>query len=435
MKMILEKIGPERKQGKNAGALATTPTVDLIPPKRIRYGLSITLPLEDLSSETFKSIPSPLHYTVENEKEIRILRLSEALKDTKLRQRITEAGAQNGPLKNTKNPSDNFFTLFHQSNTGDPLCIFVPDKFKSEQPITITVVAESSEICTIGSLLVFGGEKSTITLIEQHKNSESKNEERNIAKKNEETHIQNYVSHCVEIFAEPSANITHITVQEFNSETYNHNIRKAHLKEHATLQWIDCQLGGAVNLVEASTVLTGEHSSVQNYNLFFGEKKQRFDVLVKAIHAGRATTSNLLSRAALNDHSKAIYRGLVRIETSAPQSEGYQKADMLLLGEHAQADPIPELEINNHDVKCTHGATVGKVNEENLFYLMSRGLTQDEATRAIVEGFFAPIIDKVAVAELREHIKKILEARYDSKTRNNNTNKKKKEHESTPLTP
>ena len=123
----------------------------------------------------------------------------------------------------------------------------------------------------------------------------------------------------------------------------------------------------------------------------------------------------MVSRAELNDAAKAIYRGLIRVEPTAPKSNGYQKADMLLLGKDAQADPIPELEIKNDDVTCTHSATVGRVNTEDLFYLMSRGLNREEATRALVEGFFIPIINNINIPEIREHIIHMIDNKYTKK--------------------
>ena len=108
---------------------------------------------------------------------------------------------------------------------------------------------------------------------------------------------------------------------------------------------------------------------------------------------------------------KCLYRGLVKINRNAFGSNGYQKEDTLLLSEEAAADSIPNLEIDNNDVKCTHGASIGRIDREKLFYMKSRGLNEEQATREYVKGFFEPLIQRIQIKDLRDNMHKMIEER------------------------
>jgi len=157
--------------------------------------------------------------------------------------------------------------------------------------------------------------------------------------------------------------------------------------------------------------LNGEGSATNNYGIFFGNEKQQFDLVANSIHNAPNTTSDIFTKGALTDTSKCIYRGLVKIHQNAGGSNGYQKEDTLLLSPDAAADSIPNLEIDNSDVRCTHGATIGRIDREKMFYLMSRGLNEKQATRTYVRGFFEELILKMQIEKLRENMHDLVEAR------------------------
>ena len=176
-----------------------------------------------------------------------------------------------------------------------------------------------------------------------------------------------------------------------------------------------CDLGGSLCKSDVSTWLKGDCSRTKIMTFFFGSGKQQFDLTLNVHHQAPYTTSDLVTRGALNQQSKAIYRGLVKIHKNAPNSIGFQKDDTLLLSENAEADAVPNLEIDNNNVKCSHGVTIGQIDHEKLFYLMSRSLSEENAKRKIVEAFFDPLIRKIEVKELRKNARQSITQKLDQR--------------------
>ena len=144
--------------------------------------------------------------------------------------------------------------------------------------------------------------------------------------------------------------------------------------------------------------LEEEGASCTNTVVFVGRNEDNCEVSTIAIHKAPFTTSNLVSKGIVMDSAKVLSKGLVKIEENAFGSNGYEKQDVLVLSEKAQAKAIPDLEIHNHDVKCSHGSTIGKIDAEAIFYLMSRGLNKKAAEKKIVEGYFGelyPLVKEV----------------------------------------
>ena len=133
-------------------------------------------------------------------------------------------------------------------------------------------------------------------------------------------------------------------------------------------------------------------------------ESQQFDIYSSVIHESSDTKSDILIKGALKDKSKSLFRGLVRIEKNAPNSDGYQKEEVLLLDDGVEANAIPNLEIENENVRCTHGVSIGSIDKEKLFYLMSRGLSKDMSVKLIVEGFFDSILANAGVMDVKSLI-------------------------------
>ena len=197
-------------------------------------------------------------------------------------------------------------------------------------------------------------------------------------------------------------------MQLLNQNTFNFTIKKAVVGANSTLNWMDCCFGSKVTLSEATAILNGDGAATNNHGIFFGSKQQQFDLVNKSIHNAPHTVSDIFTKGVLTGSSKCLYRGLVRIESNAFGSNGYQKEDTLLLSSDAAADSIPNLEIENNDVRCTHGASIGRIDREKLFYMMSRGLNEDLATREYVKAFFEPLIQKIQIEKLRENMHEMI---------------------------
>jgi Fe-S cluster assembly protein SufD len=218
----------------------------------------------------------------------------------------------------------------------------------------------------------------------------------------------------IDVIIEEGAEIEYRSIQNFGDNVYQFSKRNAVVQKNGKIYWIDCCVGSKFSQINTRTYLEGLGADGKSWGVAFGDKKQCYDFNNETIHVASKTKSDMLTRVVLNGNARTVYRGLVKIERGAVGCEGYQKDDTILLDENARADAVPNLEIGNNDVKCSHGATISQVDEDKLFYMMSRGLSEKNAKKAIVEGFFDPIVSKLGDEELQnnliEQIAKRLEA-------------------------
>ncbi len=176
----------------------------------------------------------------------------------------------------------------------------------------------------------------------------------------------------------------------------------AHAQRNAKVNWHWAGFGGKLNRVRMDTFLEGDGASTENNGVFIGKGKEHLDATTNVFHLGENTTNNMLVNGIMKDASSAIYRGLIKIGKNARGTNSYLSNHILKLSDKAIANSIPALEIDNNEVKASHGATVGQVDEEQLFYLRSRGLSREDAENLIVDGFFAPIVKKIPSVEMQE---------------------------------
>jgi len=212
------------------------------------------------------------------------------------------------------------------------------------------------------------------------------------------------------IDAEEGSTVQFQGIQNLPRETINIQQRISRLGRNAKANWIDLCLGSAYTRSECRSILEGEGSESKITVLFLGASNQKLDLFTESCHQGRNTTSNILTKGVLDEQAKGLSRGLVRIEKDAAGSNGYEKQDCLLLSCDAEADAIPMLEINNHDVKCSHGSTIGSLDAEQMFYLRSRGLSEQQAKQKIIEGYFNPVLANVPDDNIREDIQRQISA-------------------------
>lgn len=189
--------------------------------------------------------------------------------------------------------------------------------------------------------------------------------------------------------------------KDLKSDCYLHNKNFNVVLDNATLNFLTADFGGRLIVDETITKLVGVNSVGNTDNLFYGTNSEEFDVSGSSIHANKQTSSLLTLKGVLED-SRALTRGLVKIEDNAPDSNGYQKSDILLLDDKSKAVSIPDLLIHNDQVKCSHGSTISHLEEDKIFYLQSRGLGKQEAMRKLVEGFYYPVLEKVPSEEIKE---------------------------------
>ena len=159
------------------------------------------------------------------------------------------------------------------------------------------------------------------------------------------------------------------------------------------------------------TELKGEGSQSETMSVIFGHNKENFQIDNEVIHLGNKSHSNMLSRVVLDDDAIANYNGLVKVNLNAKNCKGYQKKETILLSENAKINAVPNLEIQNNDVMCSHGATISQIDSNKLFYMMSRGINKKDAKKIIIEGFFDPILSRLKEESIEDEVKEAISRR------------------------
>src|SRR3989344_2372241 len=182
-------------------------------------------------------------------------------------------------------------------------------------------------------------------------------------------------NNIVDIYVNEDSKVNFFSLQDLNEESHNFSTKRSFTSKNALCDFYNFDFGSLLNYNDVSTELNeGSYSNI--YGLYFADKNQHFNLASSSIHNSENTYSYLFTKGILDDKSNSIYRGLVKIKDKAFNSNGYQKEDILILSDDAKADSIPNLEIDNNEVKCSHGASIGHIDRDKLFYLMSRGLNK-----------------------------------------------------------
>ena len=198
-------------------------------------------------------------------------------------------------------------------------------------------------------------------------------------------------SAVVEIIAKPGARVRYTTVQNWSQNVYNLVTKRAVAHEDATMEWVDCNLGSKLTMKYPAIYLMGERAHGEILSIAFAGEGQHQDAGGKIVHTAPNTTSSIFSKSISKDAGRTSYRGLLEIADGATQSKSKVVCDALLLDESSRSDTYPTIRIGEDDVDVGHEATVSKIGEEQVFYLQSRGLSEEEASKMIVNGFIEPI--------------------------------------------
>jgi Fe-S cluster assembly protein SufD len=218
---------------------------------------------------------------------------------------------------------------------------------------------------------------------------------------------------AVEIFVGRGAKLRFVNIQNWDEHTWHFSRERALVGADASLQWTVGGLGSRLAKVNQEVALIGQGARAQVNGVMFTTGRQHLAYFTRQDHAAPHTTSDLLYKAGLKDRSRIVWKGMIRVEKDAQRTDAYQKNDNLVLSESARADSIPGLEIEANDVRCTHGATAGRVDEDMIFYASSRGLSREEAIRLVVEGFFANVYDRITLDPVRETLRKAVAAKLE----------------------
>lgn len=294
-------------------------------------------------------------------------------------------------------PDRDRLTALHAALFSGGTFLYVPDGVVVEQPLVSQFWSAAGGAAVLPHTLIVAGAGSQFNYVDEFLSPDLERAA--------------YTSGSAEIFAGQGSHVGYIALQRWGHHAWQFADQRARAERDSTVRLINVGLGGhfAKNRVEAH--LVGPGASAELKALYFGTGDQFFDYHTLQSHAVGQTTSDLLFKGALTDRARAVYAGLIRIEPGARGSDAYQANRNLLLSREAKAHSMPMLEIENNDVRCTHGATIAPLDPEHLFYLESRGVPPPTAQRMIVHGFFGEVLDTIPVAQARDLVERELERR------------------------
>ena len=297
-------------------------------------------------------------------------------------------------------PDKDKFAALHAALFSGGTFLYVPDGVAIEEPLVSQFWSAGSGAAVLPHTLVIAGKGSRFRYVDEFLTADR-----------QETAL---ASGSAEVFLEEGAKVGYVALQQWSINTWQFANQRFLLGRDSALQAVDIALGGHLARLRVEAILEGPGSTADLKGLFFGTGDQAFDFRTLQDHVGPHTTSDLLFKGALRDRAKSTYVGVVRVEPEARGSSSNQANRNLLLSEKAQATSEPILEILNNDIlRCSHGATVGPVDPEHLFYLESRGIPHPVAERMLVQGFLGEVLDRIPVAQVRDAVEQELAARIE----------------------
>jgi Fe-S cluster assembly protein SufD len=277
------------------------------------------------------------------------------------------------------------------------LLVHVPKGVVLEQPLYVRVANSVEGGSLFWRLLVVAEPESRFALIEEYASSSPE--------------LSSYSNAAVEIVVQQAAKVEYVSVQNMSRATWHFATHHARVEREAELDWVTGGFGTGKGKIRIQNDLAGPGATSRVTGAYFADGTQHLDYDTFQEHMAPSTTSDFAFKGALRDKARTVWRGMIRVEEGAQKTNAYQENRNLLLSKTAHADSIPGLEILANDVRCTHGATLGQVDRDQLFYLMTRGLDRAEAERLIVRGFFQDVLDRVELEPVREALAAALEAR------------------------
>ncbi len=313
-----------------------------------------------------------------------LMELSEAFRDEKYKDLILKYFGQ----LTKKYP--NRYAYFNEAIWSGGYFLYVPKDLKVEKSLTVKSLSHESNNLEAVRNLILMEEGSSANLIDEITSSEAANP---------------FINIVTEVFLEKGSRLSYANLQLYSKGTVSHLFQRAEINDNAELTNIIVALGGKISKADLGANLAGPNSGIITYGIVLGDGIQKFDHHTTLEHNAPNTKSYLNFRVVLKDKSRSAYTGNLKIAHEAVKSDARQENRNLLLSPDAKAESIPELEILTNDVtRCNHGVTVGQIDKDQVFYLMSRGLSQKEAEQVIIEGFVEPTISRIPEESLREDI-------------------------------
>jgi Fe-S cluster assembly protein SufD len=289
------------------------------------------------------------------------------------------------------------FTAHNAARWEHGLLVRVPKGVELDAPLYVKITNTAEGGSLFWRLLVVAEEGSRFSLIEEYVSASPE--------------LVGYSNAVAEVFVDQGAKFEYVSIQNLSKETWHFATHHATVQRDAELDWVAGGFGSKKGKIRIQNDLAGQGATSRVTGAYFSDGDQHLDYDTFQEHIAPNTTSDFAFKGALRDEATAVWRGMIRVEEDAQKTNSYQENRNLMLSDDAHADSIPGLEILANDVRCTHGSTTGRVDREQLFYAMARGLTRHDAERLIVRGFFQDVLDRIELEPVREALGAALEAR------------------------
>ncbi len=305
-------------------------------------------------------------------------------------------------MKQAVRPDADRFAAWHAAFWTSGTLLYVPRGVEVDLPLHSLIAHSSHGVAEFGHTLVILEDDARATLLEETTSADDG--------------IAGLHVGCVELIVGNSANLRYVQLQNWNQKTWHLAHQGGNVASNGSLQWTVVGIGGRLSHIHQDVNLNGRAATAEVNGVTFASNRQKISYYTQQHHRQQGTHSDLLYKEVLRDESRVIWRGMIKVDPAAQQTDGYQRSDALMLSRDARCDSIPGLQIEADDVRCTHGATTGRVDEEQIFYAESRGIREKEAMHMIVEGFFQQVYDRIPIEVVRETLSRTVQGKLGIET-------------------
>jgi FeS assembly protein SufB len=296
-------------------------------------------------------------------------------------------------------PNKDKFAALHSALWSGGVFLYVPEGVKVEAPVHVVYRLDTPGAAALGHTLVVAEKGADVRYIEEFHS--------------EYTEGQALHSGVVEVAVGEGAKVEFTSMQEWGRNVYSFATRYAQVDKGGLMHWVMGEVGAKLIKAHSETQLLGAGARTLTRGICFTDSDQHFDNTSNTHHAAVDTFGDILFKGALRDTSRLGFEGIIKVDHGAQRTDSYLTMNTLFLSEGARASSIPGLEILADDVRCSHGATVGTVQEEQMFYLMSRGISEIETEQLIVGGFFEPVIMEMPLESVRQRLRDIIQHKVE----------------------
>jgi Fe-S cluster assembly protein SufD len=285
-------------------------------------------------------------------------------------------------------------TALHSAIWNGGIFIYVPKNVKVELPLQALFLSNDAQATFAPHILIVAEANSSVSFVDNWISIEEG---------------QRVANGVIEVFVKQGAKVQYASVHNLGEQVTDLTYRRAIVENDGRMEWVIGELNSGNVLSDTTSILKGGGASSDAKVICVGTNDQKLNLTTRAIHFGRNTNSDMITRAVMRDQSTAIINGVTKIEKGATGANGQQTEKVLMLSPHSRGDANPILLIDEDDVKCGHAASVGQVNPEQIHYLMSRGIAKSEAQRLIIYGFLAPVVAEIPIEKLAGKLQQLVE--------------------------